>query len=64
MMGWAKYEEDNREAWTERNANRSCFWTSCVGQTSCRSSAYNVVSTGLAQAKHAPEKKKSYVYDC
>lgn len=61
-MGWAKYEEDNREARTERYSSGNYFWTPYTSQETYKANSYKPVVTYLPQAKPAPKKKRSYAY--
>ena len=40
-MGWAKYEEDNREAWTDRYVSGNYFWNPCKDYSACKMSNYS-----------------------
>ena len=58
-MGWAKYEEDNREARTERYASGNYFWTPYTSQEPYKVNSYKPVLTHVSQGKPAPKKKRS-----
>ena len=61
-MGWAKFEEDNREARTERYSNGNYFWTPYIGQNVCQGNSGKPATTYLYQTKPTTGKKKSYGY--
>ena len=58
-MGWAKYEEDNREARTERYASGNFFWVPYTSQDTYPNKAVFICSS---QTKPVSKKKKSYAY--
>ena len=64
-MGWAKYEEDNREAYTDRYTSGSYYWTPYQTQTGHRSDCYfgycKTETIRISQAKR-PQKKHAYIY--
>ena len=39
-MGWAKYEEDNREAMIDRYSSGNYFWTPYKNQENTRADSY------------------------
>ena len=61
-MGWAKYEEDNREARTERYASGNYFWTPYTSQETYKANSYKPIAPYLPQAKPTSKKKRSYAY--
>lgn len=61
-MGWAKFEEDNREARTERYTSGNYFWTPYTSQNTYNANTYKPVATQLSQTKSTHPKKKSFAY--
>lgn len=61
-MGWAKYEEDNREARTERWSSGNYFWTPYTSQDTYKTNSYKPEGTHLPQTKPTPKKTRSYAY--
>ena len=61
-MGWAKYEEDNREARTERYASGNFFWTPYTSQDTYQPVPNKTVFICSSQTKQVSKKKKSYAY--
>lgn len=62
-MGWAKYEEDNREARTERYSSGNYFWTPYTSQETYKAATHKTVVTYLPQVKPATQKKKGFAYN-
>ena len=61
-MGWAKFEEDNREARTERYSSGNYFWTPYTGQNAYQENSRKPTTTYSYQTKPTSGKKKSYSY--
>ena len=61
-MGWAKYEEDNREARTERYASGNYFWMPYTSQNAHKVNTYEPAAAPLSHAKPIPKKKRSFAY--
>jgi len=40
-MGWAKFEEDNREAWTDRYTSGNFFWDPYKDYSAGKLSSYD-----------------------
>lgn len=59
-MGWAKYEEDNREARTERYSSGNYFWTPYTGQDTYKTTSYQTTVTYLPAVNQATKKKKRF----
>ncbi len=60
-MGWAKYEEDNFEMWTERTRDRDCWGTYIDSQVKKPTSQY---SNALQQKRRKPKKNNIiYIYE-
>lgn len=62
-MGWAKYEEDNREARTERYSSGNYFWTPYTSNDTYKATTHKTVVTYLPQAKPVTQKKKCFAYN-
>ena len=63
-MGWAKYEEDNREAWTERYTGGNYFWTPYTSESTYKANYYKPAVTHSRQTKPVSKKQKSLAYGC
>lgn len=61
-MGWAKFEEDNREARTERYSSGNYFWTPYTSQNSHKESPYKISPRYLYQSRSTTGKKERYRY--
>lgn len=60
-MGWAKYEEDNREIRDERLASGNYFWTPYTSQNTYTPSYYKPEASYPFQIKQA-HKDNTYAY--
>ena len=65
-MGWAKYEEDNREARNDRWASGNYFWTPYTSQYSgnseCYSGSYKNEMPRQQLIQQATKKTNTYAY--
>ena len=62
-MGWAKFEEDNREARTERYSSGNYFWTPYTSQDTYKATSYQTTITYLPAVKQVAKKKKRFAYN-
>jgi hypothetical protein len=60
-MGWAKFEEDNREARNERMADGNFFWIPYTGPKPAKPD-YGKTAISYPQNVKPTPKKKTYVY--
>lgn len=61
-MGWAKYEEDNREARTERYSSGNYFWTPYTSQETYKVNSYKPVPLSTAGRAYIQEKEKLCIW--
>ena len=61
-MGWAKYEEDNREAWTERNTYGAYLWNPYISKSAYKANTFKPATTQLQQTNPISQKHKSFAY--